>query len=424
MSGISELHLKPEDRGGASSRMLFGLSASHIRPFVVAAAFLLFFVAASGVFLTYPLAMAGHVDFRHLYTAGYMVRTGHGAELYDHQRNEELQNRLVGTAEGDLTFNHLAYESLVYAPFTYFSYRTAYLAFFAVNLMVLAGTIRMLWPYFSPLGEIWSLLPGAMVLCFFPVAIALLEGQDSLILLSLMVASLVAMDRQKESLAGMFLGLTLFKFQYALPIAFLYLVWRRWRFLAGFAASGVMVAGVSLWLTGLSGMAKYLPYLLSMSAHFSAANGARQGIHPEGMANLRGLVNALAGGSSPAAFLVTVGLSIIVITWAGLRRPSLPGALLAASLVSYHHVISDTSLLVLPLGLLLSRWTRASGPREARLGALVVATFLGASALLFVGAQYYLLATPLLVLFALWDGTYVSLKEGVQGISRPQKDTN
>jgi len=282
----------------------------------------------------------------------------------------------------------------------------------------------MLWPYFSPLGEIWSLLPGAMVLCFFPVAIALLEGQDSLILLSLMVASLVAMDRQKESLAGMFLGLTLFKFQYALPIAFLYLVWRRWRFLAGFAASGVMVAGVSLWLTGLSGMAKYLPYLLSMSAHFSAANGARQGIHPERMANLRGLVNALAGGSSPAAFLVTVGLSIIVITWAGLRRPSLPGALLAASLVSYHHVISDTSLLVLPLGLLLSRWTRASGPREARLGALVVATFLGASALLFVGAQYYLLATPLLVLFALWDGTYVSLKEGVQGISRPQKDTN
>lgn len=424
MSGISEFQLKPGEKGGASTRTLFGLSASQIQPFVIAVAFLLFFLAASGVLLTYPLATAGHVDFRPFYVAGYMIRTGHGAELYDEAQHQEFQNRLVGPAVGSLPPNHLAYESLIYAPFSYLSYRVAYLAFLVFNLVVLAGTIRLVWSYFSPLQEIWSLLPGAIVLCFFPVAVALIEGQDSLILLAIIAAAVSAMDKQKEFLAGILLGLTLFKFQYALPIAFLYLIWRRWRFLAGFTASGVAVAGVSLWLTGLSGFLKYARYIFSISAHFSSATGTRYGIHLEGMANLRGLVNALAGGSSPAAFLVTAALSLIIVVWAGLKRPSLPGALLAAILVSYHHVISDASLLVLPLGLLLAGWMKSGSPPGARLAALAGTTYIAVPVLLFSGAQFWLLTLPLLALFALWDGIYLSQKGGGQGISRPQKETN
>jgi len=156
MSGISEFQLKPEERGGAISRTLFGLSASQIQPFVIAVAFLLFFLAASGVLLTYPLAMAGHVDFRHLYTAGYMVRTGDRAELYNYELYKRLQNQLVGPAPGALPFNHMAYEALFYAPFTVLPYKKAYVLFFVVNLIALAGIIRMLRPYLSPLGRVWS----------------------------------------------------------------------------------------------------------------------------------------------------------------------------------------------------------------------------------------------------------------------------
>lgn len=353
-----------------------------------------------------------------------MVRTGHGAELYDYTATEKLQNKLVGPANGALPFDHLAYEALLYVPFSFLGYRSAYAVFLFTNLVVLVTCTRMLWAYFSPLGDLWSLLPGAIVLCFLPVVIALIEGQDSLILLSLIVASLFAMDRQKESLAGIFLGLTLFKFQYALPIAFLYLVWRRWRFLAGFAASGLTVAGVSLWLTGLPGMEKYLSYLLSMSARFSAANGTLYGVHPEGMPNLRGLVYVVSGGSVSSAHLVTFGLSGLVLIWAGLKRPSLPGALLAAMLVSYHQTIADTSLLVLPLGLVLAGWITEPTARRPRLAALACVVFIGPALLLFVGVRFYLLTIPLLGLFALWDGTYLSQKGGGQGISRPQKETN
>jgi hypothetical protein len=67
------------------------------------------------------------------------------------------------------------------------------------------------------------------------------------------------------------------------------------------------------------------------------------GIHPEGVPNLRGLAYVLSGGSiSVTHWIVLIG-SAAVMVWGALKRPSLPGALLTALLVSYHQVIADTS---------------------------------------------------------------------------------
>jgi hypothetical protein len=109
--------------------------------------------------------------------------------------------------------------------------------------------------------------------------------------------------------------------------------------------------------------------------------------------------------------------------WAGFKRPSLPGALLTAVLVSYHHVISDTSLLALPLGLCFCAGrTRTS--RRNILGLLACVTYLGLPALLLAGTQFSLLTIPVLALFAVWDGTYWSPYEVGHSNSCLQKDTN
>src|SRR6266853_6454601 len=274
-------------------------SAVHakLRPLVITIAFLMFFVSVAGVFLMLPLGKSGRVDFRHLYTAGYMVRAGHATDVYDYALYEKFQNELVGPAQGALPFNHLAYETLFYAPFSLLNYRHAYFAFLASNLIFLAGSIRMLRKLFSPLAQVWSHLPVAIVVCFLPVAIALIEGQDSLILLALFTAAIAAAHAREDLKAGVLLGLTLFKFQYALPIVLLFLVWKRWRFLAGFAISGVTVVGISVWLTGFSGLFSYVRSIIEMSAKYSAANGVLYGIHPDGMPNLRGIAYVLTGGS-------------------------------------------------------------------------------------------------------------------------------
>jgi len=42
-----------------------------------------------------PKALRGHADFRQLYVAGYMVRTGHRTQLYDYAAQTCFQNTLV-----------------------------------------------------------------------------------------------------------------------------------------------------------------------------------------------------------------------------------------------------------------------------------------------------------------------------------------
>jgi len=264
--------------------------------------------------------------------------------------------------------------------------------------------IGQLSPYLYGLRSVWRFLPVGMVLGFIPISIAFIEGQGSVILLALMVAAMVATDKQKPFTGGILLGLTLFKFQYAIPIALLFTVWRRWRFLAGFALCAVAVSTLSVWLTGYGGTEAYLRYLLSISKNYSAANGAHFGVHPEGMANLRGLVTSLVPLSSGSAFLLTLGLSAIVLVWASKKQPSLPGALLAAALVSYHSVISDASMLILPLGMAFAACQEGSQPRRSIVAIFTTAALIGPALLLFVDKRFFLLTIALLGVFITWDG--------------------
>jgi glycosyl transferase family 87 len=399
----------------SDARVLPDLSDSDVRarlrPVIVTTAFLMFFVSLAGVFLMLPLGKSGRVDFRHLYTAGYMVRTGHAADVYNYELYEKFQNEVVGPAQGALPFNHLAYETLFYAPFSLLTYRHAYFAFLLANLLILAAAIRILRPLFSPLAQLWTYLPVAIVVCFLPVAIALIEGQDSLILLALFAAATSKWYSGKDLEAGIFLGLTLFKFQYAIPVGLLLFVWRRWRVLAGFTVSGLAVTGISFWLAGSAGMVSYAKSILAMSAKYSSANGVLYGIHPDGMANLRGIAYVWTGGSISATHWIVLIGSAVAMLWGALKRPSLPVALLAAMLVSYHQVIADTGLLMLPVGLALAGNIREITTRSGVLVlvlcwiAVIAPTFL-----LFANTRFYLEVLPAAALFAFWDDSAASPK--------------
>ena len=403
------------ERNSSNSRALLNLSDSaaraKLRPMVVTVAFLMFFVSVTGMILMLPLGRSGRVDFRTFYTVGYMVRTGHGAEIHDPGKCQDFQNKLVGSVEGLLPFNHLAYEGLVYVPFSYFGYKSAYLMFLGFNLIVLVGIVQVLRPAFVALSEVWSLLPNAILVCFLPVAMTLIEGQDSLVLLLLFAYSTVAMGKQNDFEAGALVGLTLFKFQYAIPVGFLFLVWKRWTFLRGFASSGIVMLLLSLWITGFSGTATYFHSLTEVSAKYSSANGVLYGIHPDGMPNLRGIAYTLTSGSLTATHWIVLVGSAVVMVWGALKRPSLPVALLAAMLVSYHQVIADSSLLVLPVGLIMAGSVREISTRKSYL-VLVLActTIIAPTILLFANTRFYLLVLPVAGLFGLWDGAPTSPK--------------
>jgi len=383
---------------------------AKLKPIVMAVSFVLLLLSLSGLSMAFSTKSRTHFDFRTQYTAGYMVRTGHARQLYDYDETRHFQNEKVSQADKALPFIHLAYEALFYVPFSIFRYETAYFLFFTINLAFLAWTFFQMRPYLAHLAEIWTYLPVAIFVCFLPVTFALLEGQNSILLLALMMLILMKLERGSETGAGIVLGLASMKFQYVIPIVLLFTAWRRWRFLGGFAISAAIVVGVSIWLTGVAGFASYLHLLESMSAHFSSQNGMKLGIRPELMPNVRGLVYAISGGSSSAGTATTLVLSAGVFLWAAIRGRSFAVALLTALLVSYHETFTDASLLIMPIGLIAG--SAKNGTRRVQyIGGLCAVIFIAPALLLLVGARFYLLTVPLLGLLFMLNDKELSPKQ-------------
>jgi len=300
----------------------------------------------------------GRTDFRTQYTAGYMMRSGNAHRVYDYGAQLFFQNRLVGARDVALPFDHLPYEALFFVPFSYLSFKVAYFAMLAFNLVVLALFVWLIRRWTSTLDGIYPWLSSVMVMVFLPTAVALMQGQDSILLLLYLTAAFVALEGGREFLAGVLLSLGLFKFQIVLPIAFLFFLWKRWRFSAGFALTAVGLVASSFALIGREAATSYFRLLLSMSMGLSsAADQSRLGTPPAIMPNLRGLVFGLLNNRLPMTWIqiVILTLSAICIVTAYLggskarRGNSLLIAILAGAAVSYHFHLHDMAILLLPI---------------------------------------------------------------------------
>ncbi len=358
---------------------------------------------------TLPIFLHGRADFRQLYTAGYLVRSGRGHQLYDYDTQLHFQNELVSHGDIALPFIRPAYQALLFAPLSLLPYRTAYFAFLAVNLALLWVSFRLLRPRMNRLAHVYPWLPAAMFLGFLPVAAALIQGQDSILLLTLLAAALASVDRDRELTAGTLVGLGLFKFQIVIPIALLFLAWRRGRFFAGFALSSLIAGTASVWLVGLSQAGVYGRSLVAMGSGSAArADQLRYPIAMNVMPNLHGLIFGLAGARLSAFWIAaaTVVLSGVIGLLVAARSPknesgadSLMLAITASAVVSYYLFIHDLSVLLIPVVVTLDRFIEAEATGD-ELGRLKTR----ASALLFVSPicmsytpdYFYVVSLPLL----------------------------
>src|SRR5215468_9400265 len=178
-------------------------------------------------------------DFRIFYTAGYMARAGHAVEVNDQGRSRMFADQLVSPADGGaLPFNHPSFEALLFVPLSFFRYATAYRLMVLVNFGLCACCFAVLWPYLRHLQDLWRYLPFALFACSFPVAVTFIQGQDSLLLTLILAASAVQAD---ELSSGFLLSLGMFKFHFVLPVVLLFLLWRKWRFVKGFAVGAILL---------------------------------------------------------------------------------------------------------------------------------------------------------------------------------------
>jgi hypothetical protein len=357
-----------------------------------------------------PTFLGGRADFRQLYTAGYMVRSGQARQLYSYDAQLWFQHRLVGPGDIALPFNHLAYEAVLYSPFSVLPYRMAYFVFLALNLTFLGLSFRFLRPRMNNLADLAPWFPVAIFAGFLPIAAALMQGQDSILLLTLAAAAMASLEKGREFTAGLLIGLGLFKFQITLPIVLLFLVWRQLRFVAGFVVSAAMVTSASVGLVGIEQLKVYGGGLLSMSVRLSsAADQFKYGISPTAMPNLRGLVAGLAGShlSLFGVHAITIVLSFLVLlltaAFASAKQSSsnlLLIAITVSALVSYHLLIHDLSILLLPVAIVLNRnlAAEATADKKARrLARAAALMFVAPICFSYVPNHFYVVALPALV---------------------------
>jgi hypothetical protein len=329
----------------------------YVRGLALGLPAILFGLQIAGWIFFLPGALHGHADFRHLYTAGWMVRSGYAHHLYDYGVQKQFQDRLVSREQIAMPFNHLAYEALLFVPFSLLSYRGAYLSFLFLNISVLLSICFFVTRRLANLRALWKLLPPSLFIAFLPVEAALMHGQDSVLIMALLAAAVLAMDAGRQLPAGFLVGLGLFKFQLVLPVAILFLLWKQKRFVAGFGIASVLVLALSLFLVGKSQVGAYVSLIDAMTAPSSLLDQLKYGINPTDMPNLRGLLSGLSGGHlSPASIkIITLsifaGLLLLVAIASPVRRgrEGLCIAITAAACTSYHIYIHDLTILVIPV---------------------------------------------------------------------------
>ena len=303
----------------------------------------------------------GYSDFAIYYCAGTMVRQGLGHQLYDEPTQFKVQREFspeVATRLGALPYNHPPFEAVLFVPFTYVPYPSAFALWDLANLAMLVTLPFLLRPHLAQLQNypwpLWVLTS----LGFFPIFVALLQGQDAILLLFLYALAFVCLKKNRDMFAGGWLALGLFKPHLVLPLILLLLVQGRKKVLYGFLPTAAVVALISIAIVGREGMMLYPRYVVHLED--TLAGGA---IVPSDMPNLRGMLDVpFLGVPHIVTVILVTSLGLLVFTALECRKIGKKNffdlkfslAAIATVLVSYHAMVYDLSVLMVPVFLLVN----------------------------------------------------------------------
>jgi hypothetical protein len=315
-------------------------------------------------------------DFRPIYAAGYMIRQGNRAGLYDIKAQTQTERMLFHRAQ-PLLIVHPPFEALMFVPLAMLSYRAAYVVWGMVNIC--------LWMLFAYLARPFAPVPRQpfqyLILCFafLPSWVGLLDGQTTFLLLLVYWLVFISLRRRQEFHAGALLGLGLFRFQLVLPFALVCLLRRRWKMMAGFGAVAAALGLISVALVGTSGVLSYFRLLLHLIKYPS--DPAYMAAPPSDMTNLRGFCSVLLaprlGEKWTNATVAALSAGLILLAARRWRPPETResdaslglafAAALAVTLVTGFHLHNYDLTLALPALLLVfasPQWAAKSRWRQ------------------------------------------------------------
>ena len=181
-------------------------------------------------------------DFMAFYLGGRIVAEGHGTELYDGGRQQATQDAILApeSIDGLVYYINPAPVAVAYSLLAWLPYRWALhlhtlgmLAAYFAAFWILRRHLRALGPHCG--------LAALVGLLWIPMAQTITGGQNAALTLLLLVAAYSATVRDRQALAGLALGLLLYKPQYALPFIGLLGLRRCWVTVAVACGVGVLM---------------------------------------------------------------------------------------------------------------------------------------------------------------------------------------
>jgi hypothetical protein len=201
-------------------------------------------------------------DFSLTYVGARIVHQGLGSKLYDINFQKQIRDSLF-ERPNPLFYEHPPFEAFLLSPLAVLSFRTAYMLWGLFNALVWLAMMFFLRSYLPWPHE--DLAYICLWLLFAPVGVAIFQGQSSILLLAFYAITLFSLRLKKQFRAGIWLGFGLVKLQFVLPFAFIFLLRKKWSFIAGFASSSLLLGIFSVVAVGWKGIADYAHLLSDIS---------------------------------------------------------------------------------------------------------------------------------------------------------------
>jgi len=191
------------------------------------------------------LDLAGQVigtDYLEFYAAGWMIRHGQAARLYDPEAQLAAERAILGPSlPAYHAFLNPPFLALLFVPLSLLPYPVSFALWSAMQLLLLALSLRALSPP-SAFGKAmgWSLT-------FLPVFASVSFGQNGLLSLALLTGVWIMWRRNRSLATGALSGLLLYKPHLLLGLL---LLWgmegpRGWRALFGLGLTGAALLTLS-----------------------------------------------------------------------------------------------------------------------------------------------------------------------------------
>jgi hypothetical protein len=282
-------------------------------------------LAASFAILAIPLNIMAKdylVDFTNFYVGGKIVRDGRVNHLYDVALQQKLEREVAPAGGVFQPYLHPPFEALLFAFLAGFSYPHAFLLWAAANLLVLALLVYLL--KFTGLRLSTQGYAIWMMFCLVLMLLTLGLGQDVLLLAPVFLGAFLALRRRWDYLAGLVLGVGLYRFEILLPFAFIFLLRRRWKLFVGFTMMGVAELLVSAAVVGWAGLLHYVQVLVRVGGASSSA-WALGMWEVEQMPSLHGAFGVLLSSVLPhkLLFLLVLAATLFLLGWAAWEFKSL-----------------------------------------------------------------------------------------------------